>query len=49
MEMNDLRKELERQFKAHGLLDDQTENEVSDAFPKAVSQGESSAPQVFSY
>lgn len=44
--MNDLRKELERQFKAHGLLDDQTENEVSDAFPKAVSQGEPSAPQV---
>ena len=44
--MNDLRKEIERQFKAHGLLDDQAENKSSDAFPKTVSQGEPSTPQV---
>ena len=28
--MNDLRKEIERQFKAHGLLEDQAENKASD-------------------
>ena len=44
--MNDLRKEIERQFKAHGLLDDQAENKSSDAFPETALQGEPSAPQV---
>ncbi|MBQ8481964.1 MAG: hypothetical protein IJ532_05470 [Alphaproteobacteria bacterium] len=44
--MNDLRKEIERQFKAHGLLEDQAENKSSDDFSEAVSQGEASAPQV---
>ncbi|MBR1601020.1 MAG: hypothetical protein IJ677_05510 [Alphaproteobacteria bacterium] len=44
--MNDLRKELERQFKEHGLMDDHAVNEVSDSFPETVSQSASSAPQV---
>lgn len=32
--MNDLRKEIERQFKAHGLLDDETENQTIDNSPQ---------------
>ena len=32
--MNDLRKEIERQFKAHGLIEDQAENKASDVLPE---------------
>ena len=38
--MNDLRKEIERQFKAHGLIDDQAENKASDASPEKVAPSE---------
>lgn len=40
--MNDLRKELERQFEAHGLFDDQAENEVSDNPKGKAEQAETS-------
>lgn len=34
--MNDLRKELERQFKAHGLLEEQAVNKASDVSPETA-------------
>ena len=40
--MNDLRKELERQFEAHGLFDDRAENEVSDNPKGKAEQAETS-------
>jgi len=44
--MNDLRKEIERQFKAHGLLEGQAENKTSDVSPEAELPGEPPASSI---
>lgn len=41
--MNDLRKEIERQFKVHGLLEDHEENKASDISPETVVPSETSS------